>query len=161
MTNIIFDVETSEDSQILAIGAVAFDKLGNVEDEFYLKFNALGIKDALLNFNKFCSKNKGEKFWCSGENFEEHTFLCETYDREKIEQPTNSSNVRCICSYLIITVMYKMLKQDKNWKSWSPGCIRSYLADLGMSTTKFGFEHNALTQCKNGVRVYKKVVEKS
>ena len=92
--------------------------------------NRVSIHDALLQFNTFWNKNKGEKFWCNGANFDEP----------------------------ILSTVYERLKMEKPWKFWNVRCLRTYLSIVGMSMNKYGFTaHNALIDCKNQVTAYTQV----
>jgi hypothetical protein len=90
------------------------------------------ITDAILQFNAFWNKNKGEKFWCNGANFDEP----------------------------ILSTVYEKLNIEKPWKFWNVRCLRTYLSIVGMSMNKYGFiAHNALIDCKNQVLAYKDVTK--
>jgi len=94
--------------------------------------NRVHIKEALLKFNKFWEKNKGEKIWCNGANFDEP----------------------------ILSTIYEKLKLEKPWKFWNVRCLRTYLDIVGMNMSKYGFTaHNSLLDSKNQVLAYKKVTE--
>jgi hypothetical protein len=100
--------------------------------EAFKSENRVPIKEVILQFNKFWNKNKGEKLWCNGANFDEP----------------------------ILSTVYERLKMEKPWKFWNVRCLRTYLAVVGTSMNKFGFiAHNALTDCKNQVEAYKHVTQ--
>lgn len=94
--------------------------------------NRVHIKDALSQFNKFWMKNRGEKFWCNGANFDEP----------------------------ILSTVYEKLKLEKPWKFWNVRCLRTYLSIVGLSMNKYGFTaHNALVDCKNQIEAYKEATQ--
>lgn len=94
--------------------------------------NRIPIQKVLSEFADFWKKNKGEKFWCNGANFDE-PILSNAFDRAGMEKP---------------------------WKFWNVRCLRTYMSIVGLSMSHFGFvSHHALEDCKNQIVAYKKVTE--
>ena len=102
------------------------------KNEAFNSKNRVSIKDAILDFNRFWAKNKSEKLWCNGANFDEP----------------------------ILSTVYERLNLDKPWKFWNVRCLRTYLDVVGLNMSKCGFiAHNALIDCKNQVEAYKRATE--
>lgn len=95
--------------------------------------NRVHIKDAMYDFVQFWEKNKGERFWCNGANFDEP----------------------------ILSTVFERLNFYKPWKFWNVRCVRTFLATGGRSMKDYGWAaHHALVDCKNQVAALKDVSEK-
>ena len=89
--------------------------------------NRQSIRKVIEEFNQFWVKNKGERFWCLGANFDEP----------------------------ILSTVYERLSIQKPWKFWNVRCLRTYLGVVGLSMSSFGtVAHHALADCKNQILAY-------
>lgn len=98
--------------------------------EAFSQHDRVHIRDAMYDFIQFWIKNKGERFWCNGANFDEP----------------------------ILSTVFEKLNFYKPWKFWNVRCVRTYLDVAGRSMKDYGWAaHNALSDCKNQLKALEDV----
>ena len=170
MTGIMVDIETlgtSMDSQILTIGAIAFDlKTFNTIEEFYKRIDLkscedLGLRKSAVTVRFWESQPKTAK----DEAFNPNRVSIRDAMNDFITFWNRNKGDEFWCNGAnfdepIISTVFERLGLEKPWKFWNVRCLRTYIDIVGLSMKDFGFTaHHALADCKNQVLAYKKATD--
>lgn len=169
MTGIMVDIETlgtSMDSQILTMGAIAFDlKTFNIIEEFYKRIDLksceeLGLtkSDITLRFWESQPKSAKDEAFNPKDRVAIRDVMGDFihfWKRNRADEFwCNGANF----DEPIISTAFEKLGLEKPWKFWKVRCLRTILAVYGKNLRMFGeVAHHALEDCRKQITAMKSI----
>ena len=163
MTSIMVDLETLNtvaDSQILTIGAVAFDSVGKITNEFYERIDIESCKELGLTEHVDTVtfwKNQDKDVYNEAFNSENRISIKDAMVKfSEFFINNNGKDLWCNGANFdepILSLVFRRLNMTPPWKFWNVRCVRTLLHLSGKTMKDFGNNtHNALDDCKNQVK---------
>lgn len=155
---------TTMDSQILTIGAIAFDsETFELHEEFYRRIDlesceSLGLRksqDTVLFWEKQPKSAKDEAF-----NPQDRVSIADAmFEFTEFFKRNKCGDFWCNGANFdepILSTVYDKLNFEKPWKFWRVRCVRTALALSGKNMRMFGeVAHHALEDCKKQILALK------